>query len=141
MKKIIFAVAAFISASGWAAEPTIVQTAATAAQIIEASNLAIKSPLKRVVGNSVTFTALVPIKVDPGSIFPNIYTDMTVDMTVVAKDGKFKVESSNPTANGRMCVADAIHESYISACETGMTGMQAHVANNILRQLEKNKQF
>ena len=150
-RKIILAVAAtFISAVAMAAEPTIVLAdeiklvsgnGASSEQIIEAANLAVKSPTKRIAGQTMTFVALVPIKVDPGTFLPSVTADMRVDMTVVAKDGKFKVESSNPMINDRKCAPDAINEMYLPACETGMTGMQAHVANNILRQLKKNAQF
>ena len=124
--------------SAHAAEPLIIQAKGSAEQIMAAANVAIKSPSKRIAGNSATFVALVPIKVDMGAFLPNTYPDMQLDMSVVAKDGKFKIESSNPSINGRTCIEGKIQEDHIPACEKGIVGMQSHIANLILSQLEKN---
>ena len=139
MKNTLLAALLVISGHAFGAEPTIFEVNKSASEIMEAANLAVKATGKRIQGNTMTFSARVPIKVDFGKWQPTIYDEMTVDMTIVAKDGKYKVESSNPFANGRDCVdGPRVHASFPIACEQGMIGMQAHVGNNISRQLAKS---
>ena len=138
MKRILFTILFAISSHAYSANPQITEVDANATQIMEAANLAIKTPVKRtVVGNTMTFQALVPIKVNMGFIFPNYITDMTIDMTIIAKDGKFKIESSNPVVNGRACYPGAIQEDHVPACHTGIIGMQSLISGDIVRQLAK----
>ena len=143
MKNTLLALLLVVSSHAFAAEPTIIETNRSAAEIMEAANLAVKATSKRIQGNTMTFTARVPIEIDYGRFALNVYEDMTIDMTIVAKDGKYKVESSNPRT-GRtgtsICSAAGLRvpEAMIAACEQGMVGMQAHVGNNILRQLAKS---